>query len=857
MFIFRLPKKQILIKIISSIVAQILLLTNFGYPENISSSYIANKGLRVPVGFGDAQRNNIRTEYRIIASMALGKIADSLKLGIAINEIIEKSFDDKFKAQLDGPIYIRQNLITHAIYLRYGNAYMSLVANGIIYDTSPEEFIDNTQEIGVIKSSTLFTLDDYIFDKGQSKRSAMGRNVGIIGLVTALVLYGTDAKKQVMLFGSGIIEPFETSAQVPVVDNHATVRVLDRNELAIQAIRKIITDKRMSLDELIKNSVHPSAGTVGVKDHAEVSEILGIEGIRIVDGDFVVDEDVIERLKAEKPSDIREFIHTISSRSLPVVFLGNILNNIIHQEGFDWEESSRLYRELERILAPRGMMAYATNEVYFHWYKAHEKRAGSPETKETKNVIQTLEDAGLDILFKTTKEDVVEYEGAVSENCVLITGRSDEYDALPGADEAIRVSRERLQMILPKGMELIERTTSFREFKKILESGQETNLVLIKSGHDQYVSFNVPGRFKEVFTRLATDKDTGYFGIEDILAESVIKNAHSMVTIRPPSLPPGQAQGLGASKGTVQDLIFRAISEYDPVRYVILGDAEGFRSKGEGVEQINAGMREFYNANPPDKGKLSEEYTEMARILEQYGVEVYRPTVSPDVPQQLAPRDIGFVIGDTFVVSNMTWKSRRQEINAIKDILGKFGGRILEVPADVKIEGGNIAIDGDTIFIGIGLRTSPNAIDFLKREFGGKFNIIPVYLNDKEEIIHLDAVFNIVGKGYAVVYEEGIKNFSDLPKGYKFLRVTKEEKDQGACNMFSIDGKALIVRKGINRVKLELEKAGFICHEVSWDETKKTGTVGPRCAILPLYRAILNAKQQDTLQSARASDKAL
>ena len=133
-------------------------------------------------------------------------------------------------------------------------------------------------------------------------------------------------------------------------------------------------------------------------------------------------------------------------------------------------------------------------------------------------------------------------------------------------------------------------------------------------------------------------------------------------------------------------------------------------------------------------------------------------SLSEAVPQQLAPRDIGSVIGNTFVVSNMKWQSRRNEIHAIKKILSTFEGNIINTPTNVLLEGGNIIVDESVIFVGIGLRTSSNAVAFLQNQFRETYTICPLYLNSSEEIIHLDAVFNLIGNDYALIYRPGLSS---------------------------------------------------------------------------------------------------
>ncbi|MFH0773430.1 MAG: arginine deiminase family protein [bacterium] len=278
-------------------------------------------------------------------------------------------------------------------------------------------------------------------------------------------------------------------------------------------------------------------------------------------------------------------------------------------------------------------------------------------------------------------------------------------------------------------------------------------------------------------------------------------------------------------------MIYNINSEYGELQVVILGNPEKFT---EG-EQINEAMRKYYGTdNAPSRSELLTEYERIKEILMDCKVEVYFPKPTDNVPQQLAPRDIGFVIGNKFFISNMKWRSRKHEIDQIKYLLANFNGEVIQTPDNVYLEGGNIVIDEKTVYVGIGLRTSKNAVQFLKNMLGNKYVIVTIFLNHQEEIIHLDAVFNILAGKIAIVYKEGI--MGTLPKKYKYIEIDKTEKDLGACNVLSLNSRDIIIRNKLDRIENLLRNSGFTMHVVKWDEIKKTGTVGPRCATLPLMR---------------------
>ena len=57
--------------------------------------------------------------------------------------------------------------------------------------------------------------------------------------------------------------------------------------------------------------------------------------------------------------------------------------------------------------------------------------------------------------------------------------------------------------------------------------------------------------------------------------------------------------------------------------------------------------------------------------------------------------------------------------------------KIIKVPSNIYLEGGDIIVDNKTIYVGISERTTIDAITFLKDIFGEKYSIIPLKLKPK------------------------------------------------------------------------------------------------------------------------------
>ena len=286
-------------------------------------------------------------------------------------------------------------------------------------------------------------------------------------------------------------------------------------------------------------------------------------------------------------------------------------------------------------------------------------------------------------------------------------------------------------------------------------------------------------------------------------------------------------------------------SETKVLKDVILGYADNFHEKFENIEIVNETQKKYYGTkNKPNLKGLIKDFTDFKKTLEYFNVNVRiaRPCDSKfHVPDQLTPRDIGFVIGDVFFISNMAKKSRKYEYLGIQHIIDEIPSkRIVEIPKDVVVEGGDIIVDKGFVFVGISQRTNLKGFQFLKSILDySDFTIVPVKLKSikqGEDSLHLDCVFNPVGKKHALIYTKGIDAIPiEIKNNYKWINVSKEEQSELATNVLSISDNTVISRDTSHRINKELEKIGINVCQLSFDNAPKTGG-SFRCCTLPLRR---------------------
>ena len=101
----------------------------------------------------------------------------------------------------------------------------------------------------------------------------------------------------------------------------------------------------------------------------------------------------------------------------------------------------------------------------------------------------------------------------------------------------------------------------------------------------------------------------------------------------------------------------------------------------------------------PLEEDMVKELDAFERVLKKYEVIVFRPEVMDDVNQIFA-RDIGFVIENKFIKSNIL-PDREEEFQSIEYIINHVDPQdIIIPPEEVHVEGGDVMPWNEYIFVG-------------------------------------------------------------------------------------------------------------------------------------------------------------
>jgi N-dimethylarginine dimethylaminohydrolase len=296
-------------------------------------------------------------------------------------------------------------------------------------------------------------------------------------------------------------------------------------------------------------------------------------------------------------------------------------------------------------------------------------------------------------------------------------------------------------------------------------------------------------------------------------------------------------------------------NETSRLRMVVLGTAES-NGKTPSIEEAYdpKSLEHILAGTYPIEKDMILEMEAFNKVFEKYNVTVLRPKVIENY-NQIFTRDIGFVIDDVFIKSNIL-PDREHELNAIDYVIEQMNpAKVVRPPEEVHIEGGDVILWNDYIFIGtykgsdykdyITARTNIQGVQYIRDLFPNKivkeFDLVKSKIEARDNALHLDCCFQPVGNNKAIIYKRGFREEAD----YLFLvglfgkenlfHIKRKEMYHMYSNVFSIDTNVVVSEKKFTRLNAWFRDNGFVVEEIPYSEiSKQEGLL--RCSTLPLIR---------------------
>ena len=256
----------------------------------------------------------------------------------------------------------------------------------------------------------------------------------------------------------------------------------------------------------------------------------------------------------------------------------------------------------------------------------------------------------------------------------------------------------------------------------------------------------------------------------------------------------------------------------------------------------------------PVEADMIREMDAFNAVFQKYNITVFRPEII-DNYNQIFVRDIGFVIDDIFIKANIL-PDRERELDAIQYVIDQIDPlKVLRPPEEVHIEGGDVILWNDYIFIGtykgsdykdyITARTNMQGVNYIKALFPNKivkeFDLVKSKIEARDNALHLDCCFQPIGNDKGIIYKSGFREEAD----YRYLvnlfgkenlfHISREEMYNMNSNVFSIAPNVVVSEQNFTRLNDWLRSSGFTVEEIPYAEiAKQEGLL--RCSTLPLIR---------------------
>jgi len=256
-----------------------------------------------------------------------------------------------------------------------------------------------------------------------------------------------------------------------------------------------------------------------------------------------------------------------------------------------------------------------------------------------------------------------------------------------------------------------------------------------------------------------------------------------------------------------------------------------------------AHWREFGWRAAPDHAAAAAEHELLCGILEEAGAEVVISRYEPGNPDAIYVYD-PVLVGDEGAVLVRPGKAgRRGEPAAMVPILEAVGVPVaaaLDEPA-VAEGGDTLWLDERTLLVGIGYRTSEEAIAALEAAFPG-FEVIAfdlLHWNGAGEVMHLMSFVSPLDRDLALVYPRiaPVRLMRLLgEREIAIVEVPDDEFSSQGPNVLALGPRRALALEGNDETRRRMERAGVDVVVYRGDEISRKGDGGPTCLTRPLLR---------------------
>lgn len=225
-----------------------------------------------------------------------------------------------------------------------------------------------------------------------------------------------------------------------------------------------------------------------------------------------------------------------------------------------------------------------------------------------------------------------------------------------------------------------------------------------------------------------------------------------------------------------------------------------------------------------DIAKAKEQHRMYCRALESLGFNLLQMSKDDQYPDSVFVEDPSVIIQDILTITRLRRKERRGEEKGLEDILTPFFSDIFRIEEPGFIEGGDVLVTDDRLYIGLSARTNIEGAEQLAKIALDRCGILTDIFEIPQHFLHLKGGVSFHGYGAGgisstniiTVTEEIAHHFVD--SSCHVVVVPSEERFGANC--ISANGQVLIHAERV-KTRAILEKIGFSVLELQMSEFEK------------------------------------
>lgn len=212
-----------------------------------------------------------------------------------------------------------------------------------------------------------------------------------------------------------------------------------------------------------------------------------------------------------------------------------------------------------------------------------------------------------------------------------------------------------------------------------------------------------------------------------------------------------------------------------------------------------------------DLNLAREQHSKYIEALKWLGLNVDAVPTDEKYPDCVFIEDTAVVHQNKVLITNMGSDYRRGEIEETKRYFQKTH-KLLEMKPPAFLEGGDVLVIDNEVYVGISDRTNNLSLEYLKLIFD-PYKIIPVPVT---KTLHLKSACSYIGKDTILICEDLLE--TNLFNKFDKILIPKEE--SYACNCIAL-GNKVIIPEGANKTISMIKRKGFDVKPVQISEFMK------------------------------------